>query len=173
MQDGVLRLLAPGSDPKEVDYVLVCASRYQNCMHDLNFDDLNFDGLLSQLGFTIDEVPFIGEHKHRESWDLVVAEPYLPSLFEELSRCKIKIEENYNPTIPTAGEIRVHGIIAAENRILSDFFDNALEAERYPHCDGPRRCYHDWSLHMMISSSVGFPAKHLVRQFDFARVLGN
>ena len=54
-----LRLITPGSDSKELDYLLVCASRDQN-----GTEHLDLDGLLSQLNFTVDRVPFIGGHKH-------------------------------------------------------------------------------------------------------------
>lgn len=115
-------------------YSLVCASRDQN-----DTNSFNICHCLSELDVSIDKVPFIGSHEYRTSWDVVVATAYFLSLSEELSKFGIKIKENYNPTVPTVGEVGVYGMIMAANMTLVNFFENAVKADRYPWSNGPKR----------------------------------
>lgn len=107
-------------------YSLVCTFRDQN-----DTNSFNICHCLSELNVFIDKVPFIESHKYWTSWDVIVATAYFLSLFKKLSKFRIKIKENYNPTVSTVDEVGVYGMIMAVNMTLVNFFKNAVKTDCY------------------------------------------
>lgn len=104
--------------------------------HDFE-DDCAIRRWFEILGISIHEVPYIGCHKHRKSYDLVVSKLYLPMLCT-LVKC---INHPYDPTLPTKGEVNVYGISEANRRVRDDFFDNLNKARCLEATRGPLLCY--------------------------------
>ena len=117
---------------------------------------------LSAKGIFVHDVPFIGSHKYRKSYDLVVRESFLDSLVAKLPDCVIV--RNYNPTRPTKGEVCEHGAVEALQRIQTDFINNAAMAVTKSWDQGLSRCFRD------IAKADGLTAKLERSIFELRRL---
>ena len=131
---------APSSTTKEA-YEVHCTS----CEWKLvsltprSTESTDLDNFLSARGIRVGDVPFIGLNERRKSYDLVVRPAFLDSLVAKLPEFVIK--RRYNPTSPTAGDVRVYGAVNALQRARADFVNNATIAAKKSWGQGPSWCY--------------------------------
>ena len=87
----------------------------------------------------INMIPHIVEHKHAESYELVVGTSCLDALSEKFQDFKIVVD--YDSFESADEDIRNHGIWKANKRAWINTLDNAAEATRYGWGHGPAECY--------------------------------
>ncbi|KAL8788260.1 MAG: hypothetical protein Q9213_001780 [Squamulea squamosa] len=87
----------------------------------------------------INTVPYLAEHKHAGSYELVVATPCLELLSEKFQDFKIVVD--YDPLEPAEEDIRIHGIWEAKKRARINTLNNAAEVTRNGRGHGPAECY--------------------------------
>ena len=105
-------------------------------------------------------VPYIAEHKHPGSYELVVATPCLDLLSEKSHEFKLAVD--YDPFEPAEEDICIHGTWEAKERARINTLNNAAEAIRNGWGYGPAECYRS----IISKADLGTELERVIMNWD-------